>query len=206
MSQEGNQGPFPLDMQRRMAQRFIRRHKNPVAYNAVVATVPAGKSVLDVGSGWGHYVVPLAEAGYRARGIDGTPGIAELPESRGLIDEVDLESDDCRRFFGRWDWALFLEVGEHIPRRHEQSLIDKVASIPTEGLIVTWAPGSKGHGHVNCRTDVWVAQQFIRRGWEVNEEATERFRGMCGRKCLHAIVLKRFPATVTVVGPPAVSV
>jgi len=75
------------------------------------------------------------------------------------------------------DWALCLEVGEHIPQEYEQAFLDNVAHFGREGVVMSWAaPGQPGAGHVNCRDQMWVMGQMMDRGYQADVEATNTLR------------------------------
>ena len=84
---------------------------------------------------------------------------------------------NCRKFYRAADWGLFIEVGEHIPTEFEYKVFNTVSEIARTGLIVSWAsPGQRGYKHINCHDADYVVDQFSRRRWELDEEATE----LCG--------------------------
>lgn len=140
---------------------------------AVAAVVPLGATVLDIGCGFGCLVRGLRERGYEAFGVDGTPGIAALTD--GLVDELDLSGPVI--YSRTIAWGVCTEVGEHIPREHESQLLDNLAKLVRVGLILTWADeGSRGYGHVNCRSPVYVASELARRRLFVDEQATRDAR------------------------------
>lgn len=157
--------------------------------------LPAEAKILDLGAEIGQYVKSLREHGYSIRGLDGCPQIAEL--TSGVVECQDLTAPSCSRWHGACDWAIFFEVGEHVPREFEQSLLDHVAAIPTQGLVVSWhteVGGRMSRGsHVNPRSTTWVACEFGRRGWRVDEELQTRFRAHLGRRRFQqrAMVLRR---------------
>lgn len=171
------------------SRRYQRRRRNRKLYylDAVVAVVPNGKGIIDLGASVGYYVSALRDAGYEAVGLDGTPNIERL--SRGLVRWADLATD-CSKHHGAADWAMFLEVGEHIPVKLEGRLFDEVSRIPTGGLIVSWAvPGQRGRGHVNCRSPEYVAAEFVKRGWKLDDEATEKARNRVGERLRRSLMV-----------------
>jgi len=166
------------------AQR-VKRQKwklYPEVVKEVVRIVGVG-SVVDVGAGIGHYVAALREAGISTIGIDGIKGIEEL--SGGLVLEQDFAEpprddlyDKTRIALGGAPaWVMSIEVGEHIPRKHEATFFDVLRCFGTRGVILSWASfGQKGAGHINCRTPEYVTQQMVLRGYRFDEEAVLRFR------------------------------
>jgi len=148
---------------------------------AISAVVPKSDSIIDLGAGTGRHVRMLREEGYNCIGVDGTPRISDITD--GLVIERNLLESPLRSpllhplgdsdFLCIWDWGLFYDVGEHVPRKHEQKLIDNICKIPRKGLIVSWGyPGERGRGHVNCRTQVYIACEFAKRGFWPDDRLT----------------------------------
>ena len=154
--------------------------------NALFDLIPRDRSVVDIGAQQGKVIEVFKDRGYEVFGLDGIPTIER--DTGGLVRWCDL-TGDCSEFYQSADWGLFFEVGEHVPREFECALFDNVAKIPREGLVVSWAHEGLGMGqrrHVNCRVQVYVASEFARRGWFVDEEATVLLRG----KVSHRVLLK----------------
>merc|ERR1712070_1076588 len=63
------------------------------------------------------------------------------------------------------DWVLCLEVGEHIPQKHEDVLLHNVLDTARKGVIISWSNGG-GNGHVNRRPNEYVIEEVERRGFE----------------------------------------
>ena len=149
---------------------------------AIAGTVGMIDRAADLGCGLGEYVEYLNRAGGNCVGYDGRPGTDKIADCF-TADLTNGEVIDC-------DWALCLEVGEHIPRDKEAALLDKIASC-RKGAVVSWArPGQVGHGHVNCREPEEVAKLLGERGLVVDKEETDRLRT--------ASVLPYFQANVQV--------
>lgn len=161
--------------------RFAERKRWRVddgLWAALRATLPAGVRVVDCGASVGRYVAALRLAGFAAVGVDGTPNVATI--SGGLVREADLS----RPLY--WadpaDWAMTIEVGEHIPPAYASTFLDNVATAARDGLIVSWAvPGQRGRNHVNCQTPEWVAERLAYRGWPLALRETARARELAGR-------------------------
>ena len=87
--------------------------------------------------------------GLIADGVDGVRNIGEL--SGGLVSFRELTvpfGAGCSQY----DWAMSLEVGEHIPHEHEHTFLENLNCSCRMGLILSWAqPGQPGAGHVNAR-------------------------------------------------------
>jgi len=163
---------------------FARRKRwrvDPGLWRALTATIPAGATVVDCGAGLGRYVRALLAAGYRACGVDGIPGVYRL--SDGLVYELDLSIPAPPDVWpSPAQWAMSIEVGEHVPADRADQFCDNVAAVGRVGLIVSWAvPGQRGRNHVNCQPPAWVTSQFARRGWQVDAAKTAAAREIAGR-------------------------
>lgn len=165
-------GAYPTGIQLRTQHQLV----NDQLLAGLLEVIPQTTSVIDIGAGVGHYLKALREHGYSGKliGVDGSPQIDRL--SDGLVQELDITKPaDCVPYFGSAQWGLFIEVGEHISPIYEQVVINNVSKIPEGYLVITWAiPNQRGRGHVNCRTPFYVASQFSKRNWGVDEEMTVR--------------------------------
>lgn len=167
-------------------------HKNWTLYRGVVdeiASIVGTERIVDVGAGIGHYVSALRNRCCRCIGIDGIMGIEEL--SKGLVIQQDITAvvrpDLCARIVtalsGPPEWAMSIEVGEHIPREHESALFRTLETFGPRGVICSWAKvGQKGRGHVNCRTSEYVTERMVRRGYTFDEEAVLGIRERLGTR------------------------
>jgi len=166
-------GIYPMRLQKKKQAQYARQNPKEGTeglIRAVLAVVPKDEAIIDLGAGTGRHVKRLREEGYECIGVDGTPDIRSL--SNGCVYEYDLTGD--RLPGGHWDWALFYDVGEHVPREHEQRLIDNICKIPRKGMIISWGyPHERGWNHVNCRTQVYVACEFAKRGFWPDDELTQ---------------------------------
>jgi len=166
----------------RKQQRYVDKEPNEHLVKAILAIVPKTESIIDLGAGCGHFVKRLRTEGYRCDGVDGTPNVRKLSDE--TVFQYDLVSEKGSIGLltqNEWDWGLFSDVGEHVPKEYEQQLIDNICKIPTEGLIISWGfPHERGYHHVNCRTQVYVACEFAKRGWWPDDELTTLARDASG--------------------------
>lgn len=161
-------GSFTADFAKWKQWRFDQR-----LWNAIVATIPIGDSVIDLGAGTGAIVSALRARGNPSFGVDGIDGIESI--SGGLVRQADLT-----RLIPRTkpaDWVLCIEVGEHVPAHLEKQLFGNIARLCTKGAFVTWAvPGQRGLGHVNFRTPEYIAWHLAARGLPTDFTATAKAR------------------------------
>jgi SAM-dependent methyltransferase len=76
--------------QTRMVMEYYRRY--PVVYPALLRYLPRGGETLEAGSGLGFWVALLAEAGYRARGVDRSP--VAVRHARAVFPGLSFEEGD----------------------------------------------------------------------------------------------------------------
>ena len=77
----------------------------------------------------------------------------------------------------RFDWAMSLEVGEHLPTACVSLYCRLLNSVARRGLILSWAPaGQNGRCHVSGRDASWVADTFGALGWSIQRPLTARAR------------------------------
>jgi hypothetical protein len=169
-------GFFGKGLQERTKNRPFR---NQAVLEAIKQVVPLKSKMIDVGASVGHFVRELRSVGYSIYGLDGSEGIEHL--SGGLVLQCDLTKLPLYQTQHKSDWAIFLDVGEHIPRQFEDHVISVVSTIPSKGLIVSWAdhvvPDRKVH---NRRSDFYIANAFGLRGWELDEILTLQVREQAG--------------------------
>jgi len=121
-------------------------------------------SVLDLGCGPGQYTKFFLENGIKSRGWDGNPNTYEISE--GLCNVADLTQIHD---FGKGDWVLSLEVGEHIPKEYESIFIQNLVNHAKQGIILSWAvPNQPGEGHVNCQSNDYVISTMKKYGFSLD--------------------------------------
>ena len=121
-------------------------------------------NIVDLGCGRGWYVNALHRAGVEVIGYDGNPKVKEQGELFFQCDLVEPQS-----WLQQFDIALCLEVGEHIPLKFADQLLDNVCNAARRQVVLSWAvPGQPGHGHVNCQENTWVEERMEQRGFRRN--------------------------------------
>ncbi len=131
--------------------------------------------LMDLGCGDGEYIWFLnSNTKICATGIDGNPVTYTITNGFGTT--ADLTGD---RTWRKADWVLCLEVGEHIPAKYADQLLDNICSTAEKGVIMSWAiPGQDGLGHINCRTNHWVEKQMEKRGFTRVPMTEQLFRNV----------------------------
>ena len=131
----------------------------------------AGASVVELGAGKGCYADALRRVRLDVRAFDGAPNVRDL--TGGLVERADLSAP---LVVPPADWVLCLETAEHIPREHEAQLLVNLDRLNTRGLVLSWSNNAGGNGHVNLRTNEWVARRFRKMGYQHDELAERALR------------------------------
>src|SRR3990167_6017844 len=86
-------------------------------------------SIMDLGCGTGAYVNDLRKANLQCDGCDGNPDPPKLGGEHCKVVDLAQRDLDLRTNRGeKYDWAFSLEVGEHLPKEHEQAFLDNVVN------------------------------------------------------------------------------
>lgn len=157
---------------------------------SIRATIPVttdGRptTVLDIGAGVGMYVTMMRLAGYEATGIDAIQGIGNATNQlvREFNAGMPLDGHEIAP-----DWSVCFEVGEHVPKNNEGNLLDRIANA-RQGVMMSWATGYRGTGHVNPRSQRYIIKKMRWRGWEVDAQATTVAKATSGYR--HLLVFER---------------
>jgi len=93
-------------------------------------------SVGDFGAGGARYSEWLNETGLvEAFAFDGVQMVADI--SGGRVLEVDLATP--LRLWRTFEWVICLEVGQHMPQKNTQMLLQNLRNHAEKGLIISWA-------------------------------------------------------------------
>lgn len=130
-----------------------------------------GGSVLEFGAGKGCYTAAFRLRGLAARGYDGSPQVAALTD--GLVQSADLTVPHA---LDPADWVVCLEVAEHIPRPHEETFLTNLLSHARRGVVLSWSNNEGGNGHVNLRSNEWVAEAMRARQFEHDPDGQAALR------------------------------
>lgn len=118
-------------------------------------------SVVDVGCGEGWWLEAFRRNGVTdGLGVDGgyVNGGAEV-----LRLAVDLSKP--LRFNRRFDWAVSLEVAEHLPPDRAFTFVEDLCVAADTVVFSAAIPGQGGRGHVNCQPPAYWAQLFACLGY-----------------------------------------
>lgn len=156
---------------------------SPELAEALPALLQQNIPVIDLGCGLGYYVAELAKRGYDAYGVEGTPDIRGIALHQqiyqaDLSEPLAVDLPDGH--------VLSFEVAEHLAIEDESTFLDNIILHARSRLILSWAlpeacaPG-RGHGHLNCRSNLHVIRQLFTRGFSFHNDESmwlrERVRG-----------------------------
>jgi SAM-dependent methyltransferase len=126
-----------------------------------------GKKIIDVGCGlgqWGFEVKEKFRVDYV--GID-----FGVPQHKLMIKPDQYYDWDLRNPLpvilvdGKFDLAICVEVGEHLPVESSDQLIDTLCRLSDTVLFSAAIPGQGGIQHINEQWQSWWAEKFAKRGY-----------------------------------------
>ena len=126
----------------------------------------------DFGCGPGKYVENFRKNGIEAVGFDGNPTTINF---RNCVVQ-DLTSTFQEPSV---DFLISLEVCEHVPKKHEEALLDTFGRHLNPGgtIVISWAVvGQRGTGHINCQNNDYVIQKFVSMGYIYKDEESKTLR------------------------------
>lgn len=141
--------------------------------------LPKNEPVIDVGCGPATYLRYLHDIGFTdLYGVEGTEQnfefgnvhVMDIVLHDVVIKKRSIGVTDVYGYLNTFKSVICLEVGEHIPEKYVSLFCDKIAKYCRRGgkLILSWAvPGQDGIGHVSCRHNIWVVNEFEKRGFKL---------------------------------------
>ena len=146
---------------------------SPDAYKFIVDKYNI-KSVLDVGSGYGHSAKWFADQGLNAIAIEGLQINCDNAIHPTIC--VDLTETSYK---AEVDMVYCVEVVEHVDEKYIENVLDTLCCgkfiFMTHGL-----PGQRGHHHVNNQLPKYWIDHFAKRGFVQVEEDSSTIRELAG--------------------------
>jgi SAM-dependent methyltransferase len=135
----------------------------------------APKSVLDLGSGAGHYLRAFAANGVQALGLEASPGGVAASGQEVLALTYDLRR--AVHLSRRFDIVMCIEVAEHLPTRSSATLVASICRNAAKFAVFTAAPpGTPGTDHINCQLEAFWVSLFRERGFFLRSDLTADLR------------------------------
>lgn len=76
------------------------------------------------------------------------------------------------------DNVICLEVGEHIPEEYLDVFIDNLAQARKKVFLSWGIPGQDGIGHISCKHNIWVINEFEKRGFKLLSDDSLKARAV----------------------------
>lgn len=151
-------------------------HENYVASASIITDVLYDllrpRRLVDLGAGCGVYGHRFAEYGVDVVSIDGVAPPAEHSYP------VDMQIRDLTASFdniwGEFDFALCLEVAEHIPEPLADAFLDNILRFSDRLVLSAAQPNQGGHHHVNERPKRYWVAKLAAKGFAYDRRATGR--------------------------------
>ena len=132
----------------------------------------APKRIADIGCGCGVYAHAFGRRGVEVFALDGTTPPAE--HSFPVPVRVQDLTAPFENVWGRFDFALCLEVAEHIPEELSDAFLDNLARFSDTIIMSAAAPYQGGHHHVNEQPKRYWVKRLAERGYAYNRARTGR--------------------------------
>jgi len=127
------------------------------------------KNCIDIGCGNGFYTDEISK-NIQCIGIDGNP-------QTKTSDNIFVQDITKKFNYGKFDVVLCLEVGEHIDKKYESTILKNITNHVGKYLIISWAiPGQSGYGHVNCNSNEYIKEKIEKMNFKNNISLENRFR------------------------------
>lgn len=131
-------------------------------------------SVVDIGCGTGTWLKVFEEHGVTDLfGVDGsvvTPDQLHIPPTKFQTKDISKPIDLGRKF----DLAVCLEVGEHLPGEFADILVDTLIRHSDMILFSAAIPGQGGQDHINEQWPEYWKEKFSRRGYYFHDVVRPR--------------------------------
>jgi hypothetical protein len=155
---------------------FSARISGRVFAETVIQTHPEVKTVCDVGSGSGGYVIRLKQAGFNSCGVE----YSAVGRLMGKLQGAKIYRFDCSDSgelpaLGKFDLAYSIEVGEHIPEAYARNFVKYITSLSDFVVFSAAFPGQGGQGHINERPQEYWRDLFLLEGFEYLVDQSREF-------------------------------
>ena len=132
-----------------------------------LAEIPAGGSILEIGTGWGALALRAAERGYRVKTI--TLSQEQYTYARqsfinaGRMDVIDLQLQDYRTLDGQYDAVVSCEMIEAVGKEYLDSYFEVIAAClkPTAKAVIQAITIPDERYEAYCRQCDWIQKHIF---------------------------------------------
>jgi GR25 family glycosyltransferase involved in LPS biosynthesis len=136
------------------------------------------RSVIDIGCGLGAWVKEFEKSGVQvAHGLDTAQVVTNKEQKLKLDSILAVDLQQPINFIRRYDIAICLEVGEHLPASASDTLVDTLVKASDTVIFSAAIPGQGGIGHINERFPIWWDKRFKYHGYTKIEAIGKKFAG-----------------------------
>jgi SAM-dependent methyltransferase len=130
----------------------------------IIEELFAPRSIIDVGCGTGGFLATFARRGVDILGLDGEwASLDTLEIPRDCFRHVDLRH--VIKLERRFDFAMCLEVAEHLPSNSAQQLVNSLTALAPAVLFSAAIPNQGGTDHINEQWPEYWAERFAAVGY-----------------------------------------
>lgn len=153
-------------------QSYHHHDTNLCKFLTQYLSLVGAKTVYEFGCGKGLYSKNLIENGFDVDASDGNPNTYDITNGISYVRDLTKKFDLPKR-----DVVMCLEVGEHIPKKYEQIVLDNIFMSSNNIVILSWAiKGQGGYGHVNCQDNDYIINQANLRNFTFDSKTSKYFR------------------------------
>lgn len=166
----------------------------PAVVSSVLRRYPDVLSVVDLGAGTGAHVAEFRKQGLTCVGYEYSPIARQIAVQRLGVELRPFNLADPESFAGdgvRYDLAMSLEVGEHLPADLGDTLVEACVKSAPLVLFSAAVPGQGGQGHVNEQPRSYWIERFEDRGYRYNESETNALAGHLRQTLIRGMHLAR---------------
>ena len=145
----------------------------PAIVSGILRRFPDTQLVVDLGAGTGAHVAAFEKRGLDCTGYEYSATAREIAAERLGVRVRPFDLTEPAPWGGeRYDLALSLEVGEHLPPELGDKLVATCVEAAPHVLFSAAPPGQGGQGHINEQPKAYWMERFARHGYRLDEAQT----------------------------------
>lgn len=146
---------------------------SPAIVVSLIRRLPDLRRIVDLGAGAGAHVAEFKKHGVTCVGYEYSAIAREMGAQRLDVQLRPFNLTDPEPWDGqRYDLAISLEVGEHLPPDLGDRLVKVCVKSAPHVLFSAAALGQGGQGHINEQPKSYWIERFERHGYRYNEIET----------------------------------